>query len=162
MATKNHSRSKTGRRPVASYAGIPKERQQWVRAVVELKKLNAKPGTKITPHQTWQEIQEGERKEQAEKAEHERRALEKENRVIDTDRISCVIQEVQHQLRALVYVARTDALEEECDGEALRTLCENISIRTHVMLDECLKQMGHGWSGNFEDSFADLDRRRHG
>ena len=83
-----------------------------------------------------------------------------ETEPVNTERIGFVIQEVQHQLRALVYVARTDALEERHDGEALRTLAESISVRSHVMLDECLKKMGCSCAGNFEDSFADLDERR--
>ena len=79
---------------------------------------------------------------------------------VDTDRIAYVIEDVQHQLRALVYLARTDTIEEPSEGETLRIVCEELSIRAHVMLDECLIKMGSGHAGNFADSFQDLDERR--
>jgi hypothetical protein len=77
-----------------------------------------------------------------------------------SDRIACVLNEIQYQLRALVYVARRDISDSD-DAEAIQTLAENISMRCYVMLDECHRELGSPYAlDGFRDAFEDLDQRR--
>lgn len=78
---------------------------------------------------------------------------------VDLERIGCIVSSVQDQLRALHNIAYTD-VQELSRGESLQILCEHITARAHLLLDECLEQMGQDRVGGFESAFAELDERR--